>query len=71
MAAKYKVVVKNGDYGYNKNGEYGVKDYVHETSDLSSALRIFFDYVSDDSYEADEISKVTLSFNPKKKKREK
>lgn len=64
----FKVVVKNGSSKYvlNKSGQYVYKDvdFVQEYEDAAEALREFLENVVD-NYNNE---KVTLVFDPKKKK---
>lgn len=65
MAGLFKLVAKDGDYGYN-NGQYGSFDYVFETTDAVDIMRQFLEYVQSEDYEGGQ--KVTLSFKNKKEK---
>lgn len=65
--ARYKVVVKDGDYGYNaETGKYGVFDRIVETKSLAEAVGEFMDAVN--SAYVDEDHKATLTFTQKAKK---
>lgn len=69
MAGTYKLVVKDGDYGFNpKTGQYGEKDLVEEFTDLSLALRDFLEWTEINSYDDDQPVKATLTFTYKPKK---
>lgn len=68
----FKLIVKDGLQSYDfdeKSGQHKTKtsDYVEEYADFSVALQEFLVYVTD-SYNED---KVTLSFAPKKVKKNK
>ena len=62
MAGRYRVKVKNGDYGYHE-GVYGEHDYIQEYDNFALAMKDFIEWTEEDEM-AD--SKVTLTFRPAK-----
>lgn len=68
----FKLTVKDGDRSYDfdqKSGQYKTQttDYVEEFTDFSAALQEFLVYLTDEYNE----NKVSLSFSPKKAKKNK
>lgn len=62
IEGSFKLFVKNGDYGYKANGNYGVKDYVAEYDLFADGLKDFLEWSEDSD------TKVVLTFKPKKSK---
>lgn len=70
MSERYRLVVKNGDYGYNSETKtYGDVDYVLETGNVGEALREFLGHIEVENYAGG--SKVSLVFKFSKDKKDK
>lgn len=68
MAAKFKLVVKDGDLQYNSTtGIDDTADYEHLYDNTVDALSAFLHYIQDEDYEGG--NKVTLVFTSKKRKK--
>lgn len=61
MAGKFRVKIKDGDYGYHE-GVYGSHDYVRDYDTLGEALQDFLEWSND----VTNPDKVTLQFRPAK-----
>lgn len=66
MDGSFKIVVKDGDYGYGANGsDYGFKDYVAEYDSFVEGLKEFIEW------SAGSDTKVVLTYKPQKAKSKK
>ena len=65
----FTLKVKDGDYGYRKDGTYGSYDYIFETEDAVEAMRQFLEYVQGEDFE--DGATVKMTFKTTKGKKEK